>query len=54
MQWDFHHGLLTVSGRSTPHAEPVTGKTMNILGDSETCTSTRNVTLTVAGTEVRP
>ncbi len=42
-----------VRGRFTPHAEPITVKTMNILGDIETYTSTGYVTLTVAGTEVR-
>ncbi len=42
-----------VRGKFTPHAEPITVKTMNILGDIETYTSTGYVTLTVAGTEVR-
>ena len=42
-----------VRGKFTPHAEPITVTTMNILGDIETYTSTGYVTLTVAGTEVR-
>ena len=42
-----------VRGRFTPHAKPITVKTMNILGDIETYTSTGYVTLTVAGKEVR-
>ncbi len=42
-----------VRAKFTPHAEPITVKTMNILGDIETYTSTGYVTLTVAGTEVR-
>ena len=42
-----------VRGKFTPHAEPITVKTMNILGDIETYTSTGYVTLTVAGNEVR-
>ncbi|MDP6581863.1 MAG: DUF1684 domain-containing protein [Vicinamibacterales bacterium] len=42
-----------VRGKFTPHAEPITVKTMNILGDIETYTSTGYVTLTVAGTQVR-
>ncbi len=42
-----------VRGRFTPHDEPVTVKTMNILGDVETFTSTGYVTLTVAGQEFR-
>ncbi len=42
-----------VRGRFTPHDEPVTVKTMNILGDIETYTSTGYVTLTVAGQEFR-
>ena len=42
-----------VRGKFTPHAEPITVKTMNILGDLETYTSTGYVTLTVAGSEVR-
>ena len=42
-----------IRGKFTPHAEPITVKTMNILGDIETYTSTGYVTLTVAGTEVR-
>ena len=53
MQWDFHHGLHKVRGEFTPHADSITVKTMNILGDSETRTSTGHVTLTVAGREVR-
>ena len=42
-----------VRGKFTPHAEPLTVKTMNILGDIETYQSTGYVTLTVAGREVR-
>ncbi len=42
-----------VRGRFTPHDEPVTVKTMNILGDVETYTSSGYVTLTVEGEEVR-
>ena len=42
-----------VRGRFTPHGEPVTVKTMNILGDVETYTSSGYVTLTVEGREVR-
>lgn len=42
-----------VRGKFTPHAEPLTVKTMNILGDVETYESTGHVTLTVAGREVR-
>lgn len=42
-----------VRGKFTPHAEPLTVKTMNILGDIETYQSTGHVTLTVAGREVR-
>ena len=42
-----------VRGKFTPHAEPITVTTMNILGDIEPYTSTGYVTLTVAGTEVR-
>ena len=42
-----------VRGRFTPHAEPLTVRTMNILGDIETYQSTGHVTLTVAGREVR-
>ncbi len=42
-----------VRGRFTPHDVPVTVKTMNILGDMETYTSTGYVTLTVAGQELR-
>ena len=42
-----------VRGKFTPHAEPLTVKTMNILGDVETYQSTGHVTLTVAGREVR-
>jgi len=42
-----------VRGKFTPHNEPITVKTMNILGDIETYTSTGYVTLTVAGKEVR-
>ncbi len=42
-----------VRGTFTPHAEPVTVKTLNILGDIETYTSTGYVTLTVAGQELR-
>ena len=42
-----------VRGKFTPHAEPITVKTMNILGDIETHTSTGYVTLTVAGKEIR-
>ncbi len=42
-----------VRGKFTPHAEPITVTTMNILGDIETYTSSGYVTLTVAGTEVR-
>ena len=42
-----------VRGKFTPHAEPITVKMMNILGDLETYTSTGYVTLTVAGSEVR-
>jgi uncharacterized protein (DUF1684 family) len=42
-----------VRGKFTPHTEPITVKTMNILGDIETYTSTGYVTLTVAGTEMR-
>ena len=42
-----------VRGKFTPHAEPLTVRTMNILGDIETYRSTGHVTLTVAGREVR-
>jgi len=42
-----------VRGKFTPHAKPVTVKTLNILGDIETYTSTGYVTLTVAGQEMR-
>ena len=42
-----------VRGKFTPHAEPLTVRTMNILGDIETYQSTGHVTLTVAGREVR-
>ncbi len=42
-----------VRGKFTPHAEPLTVKTMNILGDIETYQSTGYVTLTVAGREAR-
>ena len=42
-----------VRGKFTPHATPITVKTMNILGDIETYASTGYVTLTVAGREVR-
>ena len=42
-----------VRGKFTPHAEPLTVKTINILGDIETYQSTGYVTLTVAGREVR-
>ena len=42
-----------VRGQFTPHAEPMTVKTMTILGDIETLTSSGYVTLTVAGKEVR-
>ena len=42
-----------VRGKFTPHDEPMTVKTMNILGDIETYQSTGHVTLTVAGREVR-
>ena len=42
-----------VRGKFTPHAEPLTVRTMNILGDVETYQSTGHVTLTVAGREVR-
>jgi hypothetical protein len=42
-----------VRGKFTPHAEPITVKTMNILGDIETYSSTGYVTLTVAGKELR-
>ena len=42
-----------VRGKFTPHAEPLTVKTMNILGDVETYQSTGYVTLTVAGREAR-
>ncbi|MDE0830350.1 MAG: DUF1684 domain-containing protein, partial [Vicinamibacterales bacterium] len=37
----------------TPHAEPMTVKTMNILGDIETYTSTGYVTLTIKGRETQ-
>ena len=42
-----------VPGKFTPHAEPITVKTMNILGDIETYTSTGYVTLTVEGKTLR-
>ena len=42
-----------VRGKFTPHAEPLTVRTMNILGDMETYRSTGHVTLTVGGREVR-
>ena len=42
-----------VRGKFTPHAEPMTVRTMNILGDIETYQSTGHVTLTVADREVR-
>ena len=42
-----------VPGTFTPHREPITVKTMNILGDIETYTSTGYVTLTVDGQEMR-
>ena len=42
-----------VRGKFTPHAEPMTVKTMNILGDVETYESPGHVTLTVAGREAR-
>ena len=42
-----------VRGKFSPHAEPLTVRTMNILGDIETYQSTGHVTLTVAGREVR-
>ena len=42
-----------VRGKFTPHDEPMTVRTMNILGDIETYQSTGHVTLTVAGREVR-
>ncbi len=42
-----------VRGKFTPHAEPLTVKTMNILGDIETYQSTGYVTLAVAGREAR-
>ena len=42
-----------VRGKFTPHDEPLTVRTMNILGDIETYQSTGHVTLTVAGREVR-
>ena len=42
-----------VRGKFTPHDNPMTVKTMNILGDIETYTSTGYVTLTIAGQELR-
>lgn len=42
-----------VRGKFTPHAEPMTVKMLNILGDIETYTSTGYVTLTVGGQETR-
>jgi len=42
-----------VRAKFTPHAQPITVKTMNILGDLESHTSEGYVTLTVAGKTVR-
>jgi hypothetical protein len=53
LDWFSVDDAYRVRARFTPHNEPMTVKTMNILGDIETYTSTGYVTLTIRGRETQ-
>ena len=53
LEWFPVDDTYRMRAKFTPHAEPMTVKTMNILGDIETYTSTGYVTLTIKGRETQ-